>query len=145
MNLQAPPEAEVKSSAAIPTVGAKNAAATKAAVATFSAVKRDFFEFECFSFEISYVYYRLMWKKNYLKDCCAIFISIAFRLCSTIILQGMLFFRDSGRVWLWISGNCQIWAVSLLCWHLAHRVRGIHSIADDWNGILWDCSPFPHR
>lgn len=86
MNLQAPPEAEVKSSAAIPTVGAKNAAATNAAVATFSAVKRDFFESECFSFEISYVYYRLMWKKNYLKDCCAIFISIAFRLCSTIIL-----------------------------------------------------------
>ena len=34
MNLQAPPEAEVKSSAAIPTVGAKNAAATNAAVAT---------------------------------------------------------------------------------------------------------------
>lgn len=63
MNLQAPPEAEVKSSAAIPTVGAKNAAATNAAVATFSAVKRDFFESECFSFEISYVYYRLMWKK----------------------------------------------------------------------------------
>lgn len=63
INLQAPPEAEVKSSAAIPTAGAKNAAATKAAVATFSAVKRDFFGSECFSFEISYVYYRLMWKK----------------------------------------------------------------------------------
>ena len=38
INLHAPPEAEVKSSAAIPTAGA-----TKAAVATFSAVKRDFF------------------------------------------------------------------------------------------------------
>ena len=43
INLHAPPEAEVKSSAAIPAAGAKNAAATKAAVATFSAVKRDFF------------------------------------------------------------------------------------------------------
>jgi len=50
MNLQAPPEAEVKSSAAIPTVGAKNAAATKAAVATFSAVKRDFFRLKIFGF-----------------------------------------------------------------------------------------------
>lgn len=43
MNVQAPPPTAVKSSSARPTVGAKNAAATKAAVATFSAVKRDFF------------------------------------------------------------------------------------------------------
>ena len=48
MNLQAPPEAEVKSSAAIPTVGAKNAAATKAAVATFSAVSGFFLDLSVF-------------------------------------------------------------------------------------------------
>ena len=43
INLHAPPEAEVKSSAAIPTAGAKNAAATQSCCCNVFSSKAGFF------------------------------------------------------------------------------------------------------